>query len=73
MNNNDPDYDRRHAEALAEGYRDETCVHCGTFFAAHIHLIRCNWPACPMRSTTEPRTLLESIIADQDQHTLPTG
>lgn len=46
-------------QALAEGYKDETCSKCGTLFEAQIHFIRCDVELCPMKSTTETRTLLQ--------------
>jgi len=53
----------RHAEALAQGYKDETCSKCGTVFLAHIHFVRCHAKPCPMVSTKEPRTILEQMTA----------
>jgi len=45
-----PDQERLHADALANGYKDETCPHCGAVFLAHIHFIRCDHRPCPMIS-----------------------
>jgi hypothetical protein len=56
-----PDIAKLHAEAIAEGYRDETCSKCGVEFLAHIHFIRCDATPCPMRSTADPRPLLEQF------------
>jgi hypothetical protein len=44
------DTERLHAEALANGYKDETCSRCGAEFLAHIHFIRCDHRPCPMLS-----------------------
>lgn len=49
----------RHAKALADGYKDESCASCNRFFAAHVHFIRCDASLCPMRSTKDPRSLLD--------------
>ena len=39
-----------HAQAIAEGYKDEVCKECGVMFLAHIHFIRCDHSKCPMSS-----------------------
>jgi len=31
-----------HDEAIAAGYKDETCPRCGKLFEAQIHFIRCD-------------------------------
>lgn len=49
-------------EALAAGYKDETCAKCGILFEAQIHFIRCDARPCPMRSTQDPRPLLERLV-----------
>ncbi len=56
-----PDIAQLHADAIAQGYKDETCSRCGTEFLAHIHFVRCKADPCPMRSTKDPRTLLEQM------------
>lgn len=58
-----PDIAKLYAAALADGYKDETCAKCGAEFLAHVHFIRCDAQPCPMRSTKEPRTLLEQLAA----------
>lgn len=63
------DIARLHAEALAEGYKDETCSRCSTEFLAHIHFIRCAFDSCPMRSTKDPRALLEQFLFPQEGET----
>ena len=60
-----PDIDALQREALAEGYKDETCPKCGIEFKAYIHFVRCDADRCPMKSTTEPRSLLQQF-ADGD-------
>ena len=57
------DIETLQAEALARGYKDETCPKCGAIFKAHIHFVRCEAKPCPMASTTETRTLAQ-LIAD---------
>lgn len=59
--------DRLHAEAIAEGYKDETCPKCGTLFEAHIHFIRCDAESCPMKSTKDTRTLLDMFVGDETE------
>lgn len=49
-------------EALAEGYKDETCAKCGALFEAQIHFIFCDTKPCPMKSTTETRSLLQRFV-----------
>ena len=44
------DFDTRHATALVEGHKDETCESCGTTFMAFIHFVRCSSADCPMKS-----------------------
>ena len=53
-----------HKEALAEGYKDEKCPKCGTMFLAHHHFVRCNEAECPMKSTTDTKSVLEHILGD---------
>ena len=55
------DIETLHAEALAQGYKDETCSRCGGFFPAHIHFVRCDKRPCPMISTTDVHSLLDRI------------
>lgn len=50
-----------HDEALAQGYKDETCSKCGAPFLAHIHFVRCDARPCPMVSTKDTRTFLEQF------------
>jgi hypothetical protein len=59
MTNQTPD---RHAQALADGYKDETCPKCGTLFEAHIHFVHCTARPCPMISTKDPRSILERLM-----------
>lgn len=58
-----PEIKALHDQAIAEGYKDEICPACGLELLAHHHFIRCDNSPCPMRSTSDPRTLLE-IWAD---------
>lgn len=51
--------EHRHAQAIAEGYKDETCGECGRLFPAHVHFIRCSKRPCPMVSTKDSRSLLQ--------------
>lgn len=55
------DIEALHRAALAEGFVDETCSHCGTLFPAHVHFIRCERRPCPMISTKNTRTILERL------------
>lgn len=50
----------RHKEALAEGYKDEKCLKCGTVFLAHHHMVRCDDPNCPMK-TPGGKSLLDML------------
>jgi hypothetical protein len=54
-----------HDEAIAAGYKDETCPKCGTLFEAQIHFIRCDAPRCPMVSTKDSRTLLQQLLDEE--------
>lgn len=56
------DRERLRQEAIAEGYKDETCPKCGTLFEAHIHFIRCDAEPCPMKSTKDTRSLLDRLL-----------
>lgn len=49
-------------EAIAEGYKDETCPKCGTLFEAHKHFILCDSRPCPMISTSDPRSLFDRML-----------
>ena len=53
------DREKLRQEAIAEGFKDETCAKCGTLFEAHIHFVRCDADDCPMKSTKDTRTILE--------------
>jgi hypothetical protein len=55
-----------HAEAIAEGYKDEVCPKCNVNFPAEIHFVRCEAESCPMISTKDSRTLLEMFIDNID-------
>jgi hypothetical protein len=55
------DIEQLHAKALAEGYKDETCSHCGTEFLAHIHFVKCEHRPCPMISGNPP-SILDKLI-----------
>lgn len=63
-----PPYSRKgktkvtHDEAIAAGYKDETCPRCGTFFKAEIHFVPCEADPCPMISTKDSRTLLQRFV-----------
>ena len=57
---NAPDLERLQHEALAEGYKDETCPKCGTEFKAYHHFIRCDSKPCPMISKDQ-RSFLEQF------------
>lgn len=46
----DEEEKRRHDEAIAEGYKDETCPQCGATLLAHHHFIRCGNRPCAMSS-----------------------
>jgi hypothetical protein len=46
MNENEK---KLHAQALAEGYKDELCPECGVVFLAFHHFIRCQSETCPMK------------------------
>lgn len=48
-------------EAIAEGYKDETCSKCGTLFEAHKHFILCNSRPCPMVSEVDPRSIFDHM------------
>lgn len=48
-------------QALADGYKDETCPKCGALFEAQIHFVRCDAKPCPMVSTKDPRTIFERL------------
>lgn len=61
-----PDFVKLQAEAEAQGYIDQTCSMCGTFFKAYIHFIRCDTRPCPMVSKKDPRTLLQRFIDGPD-------
>jgi len=43
------DQKKLHAEAVAEGYKDELCPECGVVFLAFHHFIRCQSETCPMK------------------------
>jgi hypothetical protein len=38
----------KYKEALAEGYKDEKCLKCGTVFLAHDHIVMCDDSECPV-------------------------
>jgi hypothetical protein len=55
------DFDERLKRALANGYKNEICLECGTTFLAFHHLVKCTKAfdnSCPMVAKGEP-TLLE--------------
>jgi hypothetical protein len=56
-----PDLEELQREALAQGYKDETCSKCGTVFKAYVHFVRCDAKPCPMVSTKDSRTILERL------------
>lgn len=59
-------------EAIAQGYKDETCPKCGTLFEAHKHFVLCYSRPCPMMSTEDSRTLFERMVdtpVDDAQYT----
>jgi len=58
----DKSQDELHAEAIAEGYKDETCAKCGTLHLAHKHFILCYERPCPMISTIDPRSLFDRML-----------
>ena len=41
------DFEKKHAESLAEGYKDETCE-CGLVYLAFHHYVACRKQGCPM-------------------------
>jgi len=53
-----------HAEAVAQGYKDEICSRCGAEFLAHIHFVRCDADPCPMKSTIDTRSIFDRIRED---------
>lgn len=61
-----------HAEAIAQGYKDETCSRCGTVFLAHIHFIRCNARPCPMLPD-KPRSILDMMLEQRASQTAGQG
>ena len=56
--------DELHQEALAQGYKDETCSECKMLFLAHKHLIRCDSTTCPMKDGKG--TLLEQLVKETE-------
>jgi hypothetical protein len=60
-----------HDEAIAAGYKDETCPKCGTLFEAQIHFVRCEVQPCPMVSTKDSRTLLQRWCDDECEFMAP--
>lgn len=68
------DFVKLQAEAEAQGYIDQTCSMCGTFFKAYIHFIHCDVKPCPMVSKKDTRTLLQQFIDGPEQPApAPTG
>lgn len=65
------DGQRRHKEALDEGYRDCVCRECQTVFLAFHHFFRCRNTTCPMvaRNPDGSRkgTLLEQWVVQIEQ------
>ncbi len=58
--NPDTDYAPRLDEAKAQGHKCEVCS-CGRILPAFVHFVRCRVDGCPMRSKSEPRSLLAMI------------
>lgn len=54
------DAEKKHQEALAEGYKDEVCPKCGAVFLAFIHFVMCSDAGCPMKDGKP--SLLEQIF-----------
>lgn len=46
--------------------KNETCSKCNVFFAAHIHLVKCEAEDCPMKSKKDKRTLLDILSNEED-------
>lgn len=53
-----------HAEAIEQGYKDETCPKCNAFLPAHQHFVRCEVSPCPMKSG---KSVFDMII-EQCEH-----
>jgi hypothetical protein len=52
--------EKKHQEALAEGYKDEVCPRCGVVFLAFYHFVKCSEDICPMKDGKP--SLLEQIF-----------
>jgi ribosomal protein S27AE len=53
----------RYEKAILEGYKDEKCPKCGTWFLAFHHFIRCDLApcgGCPMASN--PKSILTQFM-----------
>lgn len=58
----DDDVEKRHSEALKEGYKDEICLSyaCGATYLAFHHLCRCPRDDCNMKSE-DKRSILQQM------------
>lgn len=52
------------AEAITDGFLDvdEACSKCATVFKNYHHFVRCDENVCPMRSSTNTKSVAEMIL-----------